>query len=118
LSRWHWLVVIGVGAVLGLGSLLVRRHVPESPRWMFIHGHNEQAEELVDDIERRVEEETGERLEEVDDSIRIRQRKSIGFGVIAYTAFKLYPSGRSSGWPCSPGRRSSTTPCSSPRRWC
>ena len=45
---------------------------------MFIHGHNEQAEELVDDIERRVEEETGERLEEVTDSIRIRQRKAIG----------------------------------------
>jgi MFS family permease len=58
---------------------------------LFIHGRNEQAEELVGDIEREVEEETGQPLEEVSDSIRIRQRKSIGFGVIAHTAFKLYP---------------------------
>ena len=86
-----WRIAFGLGAVLGIGILLVRRNVPESPRWMFIHGRNEQAEELVDDIERQVEEETGERLEEVTDSIKIRQRKSIGFGVIAHTAFKLYP---------------------------
>ena len=58
--------------MLGLGILLVRRNVPESPRWLFIHGHNDRAEELVDQIEREVEEEAGERLEEVTDSIRIR----------------------------------------------
>ena len=86
-----WRIAFGLGAVLGLGILLVRRNVPESPRWLFIHGRDEQAEELVGDIERQIEEETGEKLEEVDTSIRIRQRKSIGFGVIAHTAFKLYP---------------------------
>jgi MFS family permease len=86
-----WRLAFGLGAILGLGILLVRRNVPESPRWMFIHGHNEEAEELVDGIERQVEEQTGQRLEEVTDSIRIRQRRSIGFGRIAHTAFKLYP---------------------------
>ena len=86
-----WRIAFGLGAVLGLGILLVRRNVPESPRWLFIHGRNEQAEELVDEVEREIEEETGEPLEEVTDSIKIRQRKSIGFGVIAHTAFKLYP---------------------------
>jgi MFS family permease len=86
-----WRLAFGLGAVLGLGILLVRRKVPESPRWLFIHGHNEQAEELVDDIERQVEEQTGQRLEPVEDSITIRQRRSIGFGVIAHTAFRLYP---------------------------
>jgi MFS family permease len=86
-----WRLAFGLGAVLGLAILLVRRNVPESPRWLFIHGHNEQAEELVDDIERQVEEETGERPEEVDQSITIHQRRSIGFGVIAHTAFKRYP---------------------------
>jgi MFS family permease len=86
-----WRLAFGLGAVLGLGILLVRRHVPESPRWLFIHGHNDQAEELVADIEREVEEETGQRLDEVSDSLKIRQRHSIGFGVIAHTAFKRYP---------------------------
>jgi hypothetical protein len=65
--------------------------VPESPRWQFIHGHNEKAEELVVGIEQEVEKETGQQLVEVTDSIKIRQRKSIGFGTIAHTAFKLYP---------------------------
>ena len=86
-----WRLAFGLGAVLGLGILLVRRHVPESPRWLFIHGHNDRAEELVGGIEREVERETGQRLEEVSDSIKIRQRHSIGFGVIAHTAFKRYP---------------------------
>ena len=86
-----WRLAFGLGAVLGLGILLVRRHVPESPRWLFIHGHNDQAEELVGDIEQRVEEETGRQLEDVDGSLKIRQRHSIGFGVIAHTAFKRYP---------------------------
>ena len=86
-----WRLAFGLGAVLGLGILLVRRHVPESPRWLFIHGHNDHAEELVGDIEQRVEEETGRQLDQVDESIKIRQRHSIGFGVIAHTAFKRYP---------------------------
>jgi MFS family permease len=86
-----WRLAFGLGAILGLGILLVRRNVPESPRWMFIHGHHQQAEELVDEVERQVEEQTGQPLEEVDTSIKIRQRRSIGFGVIAHTAFRRYP---------------------------
>ncbi len=81
-----------MGAVLGLGILLVRRNVPESPRWLFIHGREEEAERIVDGIESGIEEETGEKLPEVtDDPIVVRQRKSIPFSEIARTAFKLYP---------------------------
>jgi MFS family permease len=86
-----WRLAFGIGAVLGLGILLVRRHVPESPRWLFIHGHEEKAEEIVDAIERDVREETGEELDEPGDPITVRQRKSISFAEIARTAFKTYP---------------------------
>jgi len=48
--------------VLGLGILLIRRHVPESPRWLFIHGHDREADRLVEDIERTIAEETGRKL--------------------------------------------------------
>ena len=86
-----WRVCFGVGVVLGLVVLLVRRNVPESPRWLFIHGHADEAEELVDGIEERVERETGTDLPKPGQSITIRQRKTIGFVTIARTMFRVYP---------------------------
>src|SRR4051794_35311923 len=62
-----WRLAFGIGALLGVGILLVRRNVPESPRWLFIHGRDEEADEIVGEIEHSVEEETGEKLSEVDD---------------------------------------------------
>ena len=55
-----WRLCFALGVVLGLVVLLVRRNVPESPRWLFIHGRADQAEDLVDGIEQRVETETGD----------------------------------------------------------
>src|SRR3954464_8587361 len=43
-----WRLAFGLGAVLGVGVLLVRRNVPESPRWMFIHGQGEEPGQLRD----------------------------------------------------------------------
>jgi MFS family permease len=86
-----WRVAFGLGVVLGFAILLVRRNVPESPRWLFIHGRAEEAERLVDGIEKQVEESTGRPLEEVHDTIEIQPRRSIGFVTIARTIFANYP---------------------------
>ncbi|ASW54484.1 MFS transporter [Plantactinospora sp. KBS50] len=86
-----WRVAFGLGVLLGLVILLVRRHVPESPRWLFIHGRSEEAERLVEGVEQEVHRETGKRLDEVEQSITIRQRHSVGFVTIAHTLFARYP---------------------------
>ncbi|MER5883297.1 MFS transporter [Streptomyces sp. NPDC001941] len=86
-----WRLTFALGVVLGLVILLVRRHVPESPRWMFIHGKEEGAEELVTDVERGIEREKGRPLPEPRGAITIEQRGGIGFLEIARTLFRAYP---------------------------
>ncbi|MGW7041686.1 MFS transporter [Streptomyces avermitilis] len=86
-----WRLTFALGVVLGLVILLVRRHVPESPRWQFIHGRGEDAEALVSSVEREIEQEKGEPLPRAESEITIEQRKSIGFGLIAKTVFGRYP---------------------------
>ncbi|HEY5846342.1 MAG TPA: MFS transporter, partial [Microlunatus sp.] len=86
-----WRLAFGLGGIFAIMILVVRRHVPESPRWLFIHGRDEEAEKIVAGIERRVEEEDQVELEPVQDTITIRQRRTIGMGEIARTVFTLYP---------------------------
>ncbi len=87
-----WRLAFGIGAVLGIGILIVRRYVPESPRWLFIRGNQEEAERLVDSIEGEVKESTGlDSLPEPESSIKVRQRETIPFRTIAKTLFSVYP---------------------------
>jgi MFS family permease len=90
-TDFGWRLAFGIGALFGFGILIVRRHVPESPRWLFIHGRDEEAEALVDKIEAEVREDTGQQLAEPEHEIEVRQRKTIPLTEIARTAFKSYP---------------------------
>ncbi len=49
-----WRLAFGSGAVLGLVILYLRRFLPESPRWLMLHGRPGEAARVVSDIEARV----------------------------------------------------------------
>jgi MFS family permease len=87
-----WRLSFVLGAVIGLAVLLVRRNVPESPRWLFIHGREQEAEKIVKDIEERVERDTGQPLPEPEgEPLTIRQRRAIPLRMIVATLVKRYP---------------------------
>jgi MFS family permease len=57
-----WRLGFGVGAALGLTILALRKYIPESPRWLVMHGRCAEADSIVSDIERRIEAGMGRRL--------------------------------------------------------
>ena len=85
-----WRVGFGIGALLGLIIIFYRNHVPESPRWLLIHGHHDEAKHVVNEIEGHFTE-AGVKLEPTEEKITIRPRNDLGFGLIAKTMIRTYP---------------------------
>ena len=49
-----WRLTFAIGATLGIIVIFFRRWIPESPRWLMIHGYNHEAEQIVGEVERRI----------------------------------------------------------------
>jgi MFS family permease len=91
-GSYSWRVAFLLGPVLGFVVLFVRKNLPESPRWLLMHGRVEEAEQAVADIEERVRQ-AGGTLDEVDDAkaIEVREPASTGFLALLVTLFRTYP---------------------------
>jgi MFS family permease len=87
-----WRLGFLIGPVLALVILLVRRHLPESPRWQVTNGREREAEATVARIERAVVA-SGRTLPPVDDSaaIELRTTDRIGYLALTRVLFRVYP---------------------------
>ena len=79
-----WRLGFGIGALIGCGILVLRRYIPESPRWLLVHGRAPEAERIVDEIERTVANASGWKLEDPSALLRLRLRARQRFGIGAF----------------------------------
>jgi MFS family permease len=90
-AEYGWRFAFIIGGVLGFIVLLLRRFLPESPRWLMTHGQPEEAERVVSEIEARVARETGRPLPPVPhQALRLRKDVSSWFGVGTRALFSQY----------------------------
>jgi len=87
-----WRVCFGLGAVLGLVILWLRRWIPESPRWLMTRGRIAEAEAIVAQIEAR----SGQGIASADVGalpVLVLRTREQGFGFVdlARSLFRRYP---------------------------
>jgi MFS family permease len=85
-----WRFGFAIGGLLGLGIILLRGYVPESPRWLVTHGWEQQADAPMSGIEQRVQSDTGLDLAPAQDYLELHPKKSFGLGLILRAMLQKY----------------------------
>ncbi|HEY2835796.1 MAG TPA: MFS transporter [Rhizomicrobium sp.] len=86
-AAYGWRLAFIIGGVLALTVIWLRRFVPESPRWLLIHGRAEEAEAVMKTIEARVH---GRDLSPAI-QIRLQPKDSAPLGDLVRVLFRDYP---------------------------
>src|ERR1700704_5840698 len=85
-----WRLAYLTGACLGLVVFVMRMWIPESPRWLMIHGQPDQAHAIVDDIERSVTGEVQDPRQHAWPKVKLQMRDHTPLREVAHTLFWLY----------------------------
>jgi len=88
-----WRVGFLIGPAIGLCIWNLRRHLPESPRWLIMHGREQEAEDNIAIIEREVKGQKGaDELPPIDESkaIEIHPQRPVNFVRLARVLFVEY----------------------------
>ncbi len=85
-----WRLAYLTGACLGLVVFVMRMWIPESPRWLVIHGHPDRADAIVCDIERSVAGHVQDPRQHPWPKLKLRMRDHTPLREVAHTLFSLY----------------------------
>ncbi|HET7615322.1 MAG TPA: MFS transporter, partial [Bacillales bacterium] len=88
-----WRLALLIGPVLSIAVMILRRDIPESPRWLITHGRGREAEKVVDGIEERLRRH-GAQLDDVPDEKAIVLRKNpdkVRYGKLLQVLLVQYP---------------------------
>src|SRR6516165_4264430 len=85
-----WRLAYLTGACLGLVVFVMRMWIPESPRWLMIHGKPDAAHAIVDDIERSVTGRVQDERQRSLPKIRLKMRRFTPLREAAVTLFSVY----------------------------
>src|SRR5450756_580500 len=85
-----WRLAYLTGACLGLVVFMMRLWIPESPRWLMIHGQPDSAHAIVEDIERSVIGHEQDPRQHAWPKIKLRMRDHTPLREVARTLFITY----------------------------
>jgi MFS family permease len=83
-----WRLAYLIGAALGLVIFFMRMWIPESPRWLMTHGHEERAQAIVGEIEQHFPPPDAPAPPA---RVKLRARSYTPLCEVARTLFSLYP---------------------------
>jgi MFS family permease len=85
-----WRLAYLIGAALGLVVFVMRMWIPESPRWLVIHGQPQHAQQIVADIERSATGHVQDARQNAFTKVRLKMRHHTPLAEVARTLFSVY----------------------------
>jgi MFS family permease len=91
-ERLGWRLAFIIGGALAVIVIVLRRYLPESPRWLMIHGRAAEARQIVEEIEARIAAEQGRDFAAHEPAtMRLSRFRPVSFGDVLHALMRCYP---------------------------